>query len=124
MEQLVSPTIQEASWGEIHIEGFDRPFRDAKVYPGGACEWDWRETGTHHAPGIQPDDVRGLLEYNPSVMIFSKGFWQRLQVKHETQQLIVDRGIDLHILETSKAVERYNQSTGEQLVAGLFHSTC
>ncbi len=124
MEQSVSPIIQQAAWGKIDIEGFDRPFRDAKVYPGGACEWDWRETGTHHVPGIQPQDVKGLLDYNPSIIILSKGFWQRLQVKQETEQLIKDRGIELHILETGEAVTQYNQFAREECVAGLFHSTC
>ena len=29
----------------------------AKLYPGGARAWDWRETGTRHRPGIQPADI-------------------------------------------------------------------
>ena len=56
-----SPRISHLSWGRMEVEGHP-PFKDAKVFPGGAREWDWRETGTRHVPGIQPADVRELIE--------------------------------------------------------------
>jgi hypothetical protein len=52
--ELKSPRILRLSWG--HIEVGHRPFKDAKVFPGGARERDWRDTGTRHVPGIQPDE--------------------------------------------------------------------
>ncbi len=124
MTQPNSPKITQAEWGQIYVDGYEAPFRDAKLYPGGAREWDWRETGTHHVPGIQPADVEELLAYNPSLMVLSKGFWQRLQVQQETRTLIENKGIELFILETGQAVEKYNNSAQELPVAGLFHSTC
>lgn len=36
-----SPRITRLSWGHLEIEG-GRAFKDAKLYPGGAREWDWR----------------------------------------------------------------------------------
>jgi hypothetical protein len=36
----------------LEIEGHPT-FKDAKLFPGGARAWDWRETGTGHVPGIQ-----------------------------------------------------------------------
>jgi hypothetical protein len=36
-----SPRISHLSWGHIEVEGH-APFKDAKVFPGGAREWDWR----------------------------------------------------------------------------------
>ena len=33
--------------GKIEVEGTGT-LRDAKLFPGGAREWDWRETGTEH----------------------------------------------------------------------------
>ncbi len=47
-----SPKITHLSWGRLEVEGQDGPFKDAKLYPGGAREWDWNETGTSHEPGI------------------------------------------------------------------------
>ena len=61
MEVGRSPRIAEISWGHIEVEGVGR-FKDAKLYPGGARAWDWRETGTDHVPGIQPADIQELLE--------------------------------------------------------------
>ena len=54
--KMRSPRIMALAWGRIEVEG-DGTFRDAKLFPGGAPEWDWRETGTEHMPGIQPTDV-------------------------------------------------------------------
>lgn len=56
-----SPRITDFVWGRISVG--DRVFKDAKLWPGGAREWDWTETGTRHEPGIQPADVAELLEH-------------------------------------------------------------
>lgn len=55
-----SPAIRHDVWGYIDVEGQPRPFKDAKLYPGGAREWDWRETGTRRRPGVQPADAEEL----------------------------------------------------------------
>ncbi|MGD8330932.1 MAG: hypothetical protein PVJ49_15995 [Acidobacteriota bacterium] len=47
-----SPRIIDLAWGRIEVEGHDRPFKDARLYPGGAREWDGRETRTAHTPDI------------------------------------------------------------------------
>src|SRR4029077_14646613 len=60
--ELKSPRISHLSWGHTEVEGHP-PFKDAKVFPGGAREWDWRDTGTRHVPGIQPADVQELIEH-------------------------------------------------------------
>jgi len=79
----------------MEVEGHP-PFKDAKVFPGGAREWDWRETGTRHVPGIQPTDVQELIEH----------------------------GIKVEVLQTEAAVERFNELRESVPVGGLFHSTC
>ena len=74
-----SPRITHLSWGRIEVEG-GRTFKDAKLWPGGVREWDWKETGTRHRPGVQPADVEELLERGAEVMVLSKGILQALQV--------------------------------------------
>ena len=89
MEQKArSPRITLLSWGRLEVEGQDSPFKDAKLFPGGAREWDWRETGTAHEPGIQPADVEELLARGAAVVVLSQGFQGRLQVSQETLQLL------------------------------------
>ena len=120
-----SPRITHISWGCLEIDGRDQPFKDAKLYPGGARMWDWNETGTSHSPGIQPADVEELLDHGAEVVVLSRGMNRRLQVKSETLQMLEDQGVESHVLQTEAAVERYNelQDDGKR-VAGLFHSTC
>lgn len=121
--KLSSPRIAGLSWGTVSVEG-GRSFKDAKLYPGGACEWNWNETGTEHVPGIQPSDVRELLDHGAHIVILSKGINGRLEVKPETVQMLKERGIQFHILQTEDAVRLYNELCDRLPVGGLFHSTC
>jgi len=98
--------------------------RDFKLYPGGGRPWDWRETGTHHVPGIQPSDIQELLDHGSKVVILSRGLELALQTCPETLQLLSELGINYHVEETTLAVEHYNQLAKTQPVGGLFHSTC
>jgi hypothetical protein len=98
--------------------------KDFKLYPGGGRAWDWRETGTEHLPGIQPADVRELLEHGAEVVVLSRGMQLVLQTAPQTLELLRERGIPVHVLETRAAVELYNKLAKDQAVGGLFHSTC
>lgn len=118
-----SPRIAHLSWGRLEVEGYP-PFKDAKVWPGGARAWDWNETGTRHSPGILPADVRELVEHGATAVVLSKGMWQRLHVAPETLKLLADGGVAVEVLETGEAVARYNQLRETTAVGGLFHSTC
>ncbi|MBI2485763.1 MAG: Mth938-like domain-containing protein [Deltaproteobacteria bacterium] len=119
-----SPLITHLSWGRVGVDGQDKPYKDAKLFPGGSREWDWRETGTQHVPGIQPADVEELLEHGATVVILSKGIYEQLQVSPETLQMLRDKGITTHILQSEKAVRLYNELREKERVGGLFHSTC
>jgi hypothetical protein len=103
--ELKSPRISHLSWGHVEVEGYP-PFKDTKVFPGGAREWDWRETGTHHVPGIQPVDVQELIEHGAKAVVLSKGIWQRLKVCPETLEVLAKNGIEAEVLQTEAAVER------------------
>jgi hypothetical protein len=118
-----SPRITQLSWGHLEVEGY-APFKDAKLFPGGSREWDWRETNTHHVPGIQPADVEELLAHGATVIVLSKGILERLRVCPRTLQMLSSRGIDTHVLQTDQAVELYNRLREQAPVGGLFHSTC
>jgi hypothetical protein len=118
-----SPRITGFSWGRLKIDG-DRSFKDAKLFPGGAREWNWRETGTAHDPGIQPADVEELLEHGADVVVLSKGVMERLRICPETLEMLKNRGVAAHVLQTEEAVRLYNELQRKRRVGGLFHSTC
>jgi hypothetical protein len=118
-----SPRIAHLSWGRLEVDGHGA-FKDAKLYPGGAHEWDWSETGTRHIPGIQPADVSELLERGAEEVVLAQGVDERLKVCPETLTLLKNRGIPAHVLPTEDAVRLYNELTATRRVGGLFHSTC
>lgn len=118
-----SPRVTHLSWGRLEVQG-QGTFKDARLYPGGARTWDWSETGTHHRPGIQPADVRELLEKGATTVILSRGINERLQVMDETLSLLEEQGISVHVLQTEEAVKVYNRLREEEPVGALIHSTC
>jgi len=119
--------ITHLSWGrmEITLPSQTLTFKDCKVWPGGAKEWDWRLTGTHHRPGIQPADIEEILAQGVEVMVLSRGMNLMLHTCPETEKLLREKGIEYHIEETKKAVGLFNRLMGEgKRVGGIFHSTC
>jgi len=107
-DEAPSPLITHLSWGRLEVED-SRRFKDAKLFPGGAREWNWSETGTAHVPGIQSADVEELLEHGAKVVVLSQGFYKRLQICSETLEMLKQRGIDFHMLQTEQAVRLYNK---------------
>lgn len=120
-----SPRVVSDAWGSIEVEDADRPYRDAKLWPGGSRDWDWNETGTRHAPGVQPADVAELLEGGAETVVLSRGRNGRLQVMDETLARLEDAGVDVVVEKTPAAIETYNAlvDRGER-VGALIHSTC
>ena len=112
-DQKRSLQITHVSWGRLEVEGKAGPYKDAKLFPGGSREWNWRETGTEHVPGIQSADVQELLEQA-----------ECLQVPRETIDFLKEWRIEAHILPTTQAAELYNRLAKEGPVGGLFHTTC
>ena len=105
---------------EGHGEG-----RDFKLWPGGAREWDWSETDTHHVPGIQPADVEELIKNGSCVIVLTRGMDLRLQICDKTEDYLKSHSIEYYIEETMAAVKLYNELAARGVrVGGLFHSTC
>ena len=119
-----SPQINHVSWGRLEVEGEAEPYKDAKLFPGGSREWNWRESGTRHNPGMQIADVQELLEHGSKVVVRSRGIAERLHVPSETHEFLEQRQIPVHVLPTQHAVALYKKLARTQLVGGLFHTTC
>jgi len=119
-----SPRIKHVSWGRLEVEGKGEPYKDARLFPGGSRDWNWRETGTGHTPGIQPADVQELLDHGATVVVLSRGMAECLQVPRETLDFLKERQIAVHVLPTTDAVALYNKLAENEPVGGLFHTTC
>jgi len=99
-------------------------YTNAKLFPGGARAWDWRETGTSHDPGIQPADVEELLERGATAVVLSKGFHERLGVTRDALRVLEARGVSAHVRQTEEAIRLYNELRETERVGALIHSTC
>ena len=119
-----SPKIKQVSWGRLEVEGRAGSYKDAKLFPGGSREWNWRETGTNHVPGIQQLDVQELLDHGAKIVVLSRGMKECLEVPHETLDFLKERQIPAHVLPTVDAAKLYNQLAETEPVGGLFHTTC
>lgn len=119
----LSPRIAADAWGRLELDD-GRTFKDAKLWPGGAREWDWNETGTGHRAGIQPADVEELLEHGAEVVVLSRGRLRALAVPDATVATLERRGVEAVVLPTAEAIERYNELREERPVGALIHSTC
>ena len=79
---------------------------------------------TWPSPGIQPIDVRELLDLGATTIVLSQGMLKRLGVCPETLELLKQQGVSVHMLPTQAAVDLYNHLRKTERVAGLFHTTC
>lgn len=122
--EKIAPEILANSWGRLEIAGQEQPFKDAKLYPGGARPWDWNETGTEHTPGIQPVDLEELIEHGAQVVVLARGRQSRLKVTPEAQRYLQDKGVEVEIHRTPEAIRRYNELRRKRPTGALIHSTC
>lgn len=106
-EKTASPYIEKISWGSMQITGIGVG-KDFKLWPGGGRSWDWRETGTQHAPGIQPEDLEELLDKGSQEIVLSRGMLLRLRTSPEAIDMLQSKHIPMHIAETKAAVQIYN----------------
>ena len=119
-----SPRITNVAWGCLEVEGEAEPYKDAKLFPGGSREWNWRDTNTSHHPGIQIADLQELLDHGAKVVVLSRGMVECLHVPRETLDFLQEQQIAVHVLPTQHAVALYNKLAQTELVGGLFHTTC
>lgn len=112
-------------WGRLEVEGRPEPYKDAKLWPGGSRGWDWNETGTRHAPGVQLADVEEILERGARSVVIGRGMHCRLEVPTQTLEELARRGIEVHAARTPEAIETYHRLREEAPEVGaLLHSTC
>src|SRR2546423_9194867 len=113
-----SPRIKHVSWGQLEVEGRAEPYKDAKLFPGGSREWNWRDTGMAHRPGIQIADVQELLDHGAKIIVLSRGMAECLQVPRETLDFLKTAGGAGYVLPTKERPARYNYTSHTEATRG------
>ncbi|MEQ1508206.1 MAG: MTH938/NDUFAF3 family protein, partial [Myxococcota bacterium] len=85
----------------------------------------WGLHGTRHTPGVGIDEVEDLVARGAAAIVLSRGREGHLQVPAATVAHLRERGVEVDVLWTDQAIDRYNEraARGER-VAALIHSTC
>ena len=118
------------SWGNITIktDKQTKNFKDAMVWPGGCCEWDWKKDGTRHSPGITLKAVKTLYDKGATYIILSKGVHNKLKLSKKALEFLNDMkrifGIPYFYLNSMYCANVYNAQSKKYKVGMLLHSTC
>jgi hypothetical protein len=114
--------ITDLAWGqmEVTINGEVQHFKDCKLWPGGAREWRWEETGTHHKPGIQLADIGKVLTHDMDTKVISGGLWTWFGILF----LLFFPHLLLLLLDWTTHDPLTSHPVGARLMGGLGWSRC
>lgn len=122
-------------WKEISLVlpgGQTKTYRDALFYSESKTakiiseEWDWKDHGIKHLPGINKKCIEAFI-YGKDIdkIILSSGMLNQLYVCNGVMDYFKKQGIDIERLESNSALEEFMLSRQQnQKVALFLHSTC
>jgi hypothetical protein len=112
---MAAPIIQGYRFGRMVVDGVvhhqDLLLLPERVVPG----W-WRQQG--HRLALED------LEAAPDVLVVGTGASGVMEVPALTRRSLADAGIELVVLPTTEAWQRYNELSSRRRTAGAFHLTC
>jgi len=106
-------------FGRIEIDG-RRYSNDVIVHRAVLIE-NWRRKRGHE---LDVEDLAAVPLERVSHLIVGTGYFGVMSVNRTVIDFCRERGIDLEILRTPKAVERFNECLNEENLVGAFHLTC
>ena len=112
--------IDSYQFGKIIING-ETYTNDVIIFTDSVQSNWWREQG--HSLSV--DDLTGVLEAAPSILIVGCGASAMMRVPEKTIRFLQQQNIPVEALDTPNAVKRFNDLSkkGENIIAVL-HLTC
>jgi len=112
--------IDSYQFGEIVIDGTSYA-NDCLIFSGAVHPKWWRKQG--HL--LSAEDLQSIITAKPSILVVGCGASGVMKVPDKTQQVLQEYGIQCEVLDTYKAVERFNElSQAGANVAAALHLTC
>jgi hypothetical protein len=112
------PELGNYDFGRVTIDG-DVETRDVIVLPDRVVRDWWRKDG--HS--LVLEDLDGVLDELPEHLVVGTGAYGRLEPDGRTLEALRGRGIEVEVLPTAEAVERYCELDPRRTAAAL-HLTC
>ncbi len=112
--------INKTWFGGVEIDG--KRYRDVLIIGDEIVDrgkWGYFDTHT-----ISERELEELLRGDPEVIIIGSGQSGVLEVPTEVEEKIKNKGIELIVLETPEAIEKYNELSKKKKVNALIHTTC
>ncbi len=110
--------IDSYRFGQIVIDG--KVYEHDVVLAGKEVR-RWVRKESHH---VFWEDVEGLLDLKPEVVIFGTGAMGVMNVPPEVVSRLQEQGIEVIVERTGKACEVYNEISKEKKVVAVLHLTC
>ena len=112
------PAITHYSFGKMVIDG-KKYTNELQILPNGSVK-DWSPRDPHY---ILPADIEEIVSSNTQILIIGNGANGEAAIPEETITFLKNRNIKVHIFNSHKATELYNNSLKKNLAA-LFHLNC
>jgi hypothetical protein len=112
--------VNDYQFGRITIDGKVYT-KDVIISPHAVQESWWRKEGHR----LHIEDLGDIESASPDLLLVGTGFYGRMVVPDRTRQYLQAKGIEVHALRTSDAVQEFNelQKDFARIVAAL-HLTC
>jgi hypothetical protein len=110
--------IDGYDFGRVSIDGHEET-RDVIVLPERVVRDWWRKDGH----GLVLEDLDAVLDELPARLVVGTGAYGRLRPDRATIEVLRARGINVEVLPTAEAVERYTELDPRTTAAAL-HLTC
>jgi hypothetical protein len=112
--------IDSYQFGRIVINGVSYDSDCLIVGETVRSNW-WRKQG--HSLSVK--DLKDVIAAKPSMLVVGCGASGLMKVPEQTRQLLLEKDIQLEVLDTGDAVKRFNElSTQGAGVAAALHLTC
>jgi hypothetical protein len=110
--------IEGYGFGRVTIDGREET-RDVIVLPGRVVRGWWRKEGH----GLVLEDLDEVLDELPERLLVGTGAYGQMRPDPATLETLRARGIEVEVLPTADAVQRYGQLDPRKTAAAL-HLTC
>jgi hypothetical protein len=113
------PHIGSFRFGRIVVDGAAYN-KDLIILPDKVLPNWWRVEG--HTLSL--NDLQPVLDAGPEVLVIGKGVFGRLEVPEATSRALEASGLELVVLRTDKACQRYNELSDRRSVSAALHLSC
>ncbi|MEW5900815.1 MAG: MTH938/NDUFAF3 family protein [Acidobacteriota bacterium] len=93
---------------------------DLIIFPRRVNSTWWRKEGHR----LSLADIREVFEEGTEALVIGTGFFGLMKVDEEVRKAAREKGLELHIEKTKRAVALFNELSSRKMTAGAFHLTC